>query len=248
MPGNRSFDSERATVQVAPRQRGIGSAYPASSNGRAQPPVRQIGFGHDHEARRIPIEAVDNAGSSFGASGQGCASGHERIDQGVIPVTRRRVNYQARRLVDDGQVLVLKNQDERNGMGLDGSGRLVARELNLDPLPPGQHPGRPRGFTLDADAFIRHEAGGLGAGEPELVGEKPVKTLGFVGEDCEVDVVGDGAGFELRAVLPRFPASPRTRLHLTPPMPTPVPVDERLPARAKWLGRWLRSSPQCPPR
>jgi hypothetical protein len=46
------------------------------------------------------------------------------------------MDHQTGRLVDDGEVLVLVCQDERNRAGLDDSGRLVVRELNQHSLAP----------------------------------------------------------------------------------------------------------------
>ena len=53
------------------------------------------------------------------------AAGHQRVHQRVVPVARRGMHHQAGRLVDDGEVLVLEDDGERDGGGLEGAGRLV---------------------------------------------------------------------------------------------------------------------------
>ena len=68
VPGQRSLDHQRAVVEVAPGQRGVRPAYPARGERRAEPPVGEIGLGHDHEARGVAVEPVHDAGSPLGAA------------------------------------------------------------------------------------------------------------------------------------------------------------------------------------
>jgi hypothetical protein len=134
VPSHRCLDGEWTGIEMPPRQGGIRSADPASGNSGPQPPMGQIGLGHDHETRGIAIEPMNDAGPSFRSTGQGSAASHQRVDQRVVPVARSRVNHQSSGLIDDGKVLVLVDQDEGNGTGLKGSGRLVLGELNQDLL------------------------------------------------------------------------------------------------------------------
>ena len=67
----------------------------------------QVGLGDDDESRGLPVEAMDDAGAALGPAGERGAARHERVDEGVVPVTRRRMHHQSGRLVDDGQILIL---------------------------------------------------------------------------------------------------------------------------------------------
>jgi hypothetical protein len=64
----RGIDLDRASVQMAPRQSGIAAADPAGSDRGAEPAVGDVGLSHNHEARRVPVQPMDNTGSSLRAS------------------------------------------------------------------------------------------------------------------------------------------------------------------------------------
>jgi len=152
--GDRRLDPDRTVVQMAPRQRGVAPMHPARRNGGAEPPVGEVGLGDDHETRRVPIEAMDDSRPSFGASSQGGAPGDQSVDQGVIPMAGRRVNYQPRGLVDDGQVLVFENEREGNGGGLERSGGFVVRNLNGYDFTPGKETGSAGDLSIDCNPLV----------------------------------------------------------------------------------------------
>jgi hypothetical protein len=69
LSANRGIDLDWALIQMTPHQSGITPAHPAGGNGGAEPAVGNVGLGHDHEARRIPVQPVDDARTPFCASG-----------------------------------------------------------------------------------------------------------------------------------------------------------------------------------
>ena len=62
----------------------------------------RVAFGHDHQASRVLVEAVDDTRSLDAADPrQACAAvGDQRVDQCSGGVARARVNDKALRLVD----------------------------------------------------------------------------------------------------------------------------------------------------
>jgi hypothetical protein len=76
-------------------------------------------------------------------------------------------------------MLVLVHETERDDGRLDGPGWLVLGKANSDALPPGEHPRSASGLSVNSDALIGNEAGGLGARQPKLIGEKTIQTLGL---------------------------------------------------------------------
>ena len=186
-PGDRRVDADRTGVQMAPRQRRVAPMHPARRDGGTEPPVGKIGLGDDHETGRVPVEPMDDSRPSFGASGQGSAPSDQRVDEGVIPMAGRRVNYQPGRLVDDGKVVVLENEREGDGGRLERSGRFVVRDLNRYHLTPGKEPGSASELSIDCNTLVCHQPCGLGPGDRHLVGEKPVETLCFQTDNSEFD-------------------------------------------------------------
>ena len=94
---------------MPPGQGGIGPANPSGGDRSPQAPVGQIGLGHQHEPRGVPVQPVNDAGPPLGASGQRRAPRDQRVDQGVVPVAGSRMHHQPGRLVDHGQVLVFED-------------------------------------------------------------------------------------------------------------------------------------------
>ena len=93
-----------------------------------KPAQGQFGFGRDHDARRILIQPMHNAGAFFPANaGQFIPRmGQQRIDQRAILIARRRVHDEPRGLVQNDQVGILMKNAQRNvlrlGQGRDGGG------------------------------------------------------------------------------------------------------------------------------
>lgn len=164
---------------MTPAKCGIGAAHPARRDRGAEAPMRLIGLSDQHQAGGVSIESVDDAGSAFRAARERGAARDERVDQGVIPVSRRRVHDQSRRFVDDREMLVLVDDGERNSAGLDGARRLMRGKTNGDLFTTGERPGSPSRLTIDADQLVRYETRRLRARESELIGEESIEPFGL---------------------------------------------------------------------
>ena len=186
-PGDRRVYAHRTGVQMAPYQRRVAPMDPARGDGGAEPSVRQIGLGNDHETRRVPVQPMDDSWSPLGPSGEGGTPSDQRVDEGVVPMARCRVNYQAGRLVDDGEVLVLENERQGDGGRLERSGWLVVRDLNRYDLTPDKEPGGASYFSVDSDPLVCNQTRGLGSRDRHLVGKKPIQALGFRTNNSESD-------------------------------------------------------------
>ena len=130
---------------------------------------------------------MDDTGPAGTAVGERSAPGHQRVDQGVIPVARRRVDDQPGRLVDHGEMLVLEYHDQGDGMGGNNPRRLVVDERHFNRFGPAEESGGASHQAVDGDGAGRHESGGLGSGQTELIGKKTIETLGGGGRDGEGD-------------------------------------------------------------
>ena len=81
-------------------------------------------LGDDQEAGRVAIEAVDDPGPILaGERREPVEVELERVDQRAAPVSPRGVRDHSRRLVDDGQMLVVVDDLDREVFGL---GRRIA--------------------------------------------------------------------------------------------------------------------------
>ena len=186
---------------------------------------------------------MDDSWPPFRAAGEGGAASDQRVDQGVIPMARRRMNHQTGGLVDDGEILVLEHERERDGGGLERTRRFVIRHPDDDDFAAGEEAGSASDLAIDRHSLVGHQAGSLGAGDGHLIGEKAVEALGLEAKDGEFD---RGATRVRRAVcgcrLLRLPASHPPRghppvLHLRRPESTPPPTGGRPPATARWRVR-----------
>jgi hypothetical protein len=141
--------------------------------------MRLISLRDQHQAGGVSIKSVNDAGPTFRAARQRGAPCDERVDQGVIPVSRRRVHDQSRRFVDDREMLVLEDDGERNGAGLDGARLLMLGKTNGDLFTTGEGPGSPSRLIINADQFVRYETRRLRARESELIGKESIEPLGL---------------------------------------------------------------------
>ena len=98
----------------------------------------QVVFRHDEKAGGVLVDAVDDTGPQDAVdAGQLASPGVEQaVDQGVLPVTRRRVNHQALGLVYDDDVLILVGDGQLHLGGLYVQ-RLRLRQLHPDDIPRG---------------------------------------------------------------------------------------------------------------
>ncbi|GAO21951.1 hypothetical protein ALISP_1771 [Alicycliphilus sp. B1] len=73
---------------------------------------------HHHETARVLVQPVHDAGARH-LHGLRIAP-EQGVEESPAPVARRRMHHQARRLVDDEQMLVLMDHVQRQALGLEG--------------------------------------------------------------------------------------------------------------------------------
>ena len=164
MTRDRPVDHGRARIQMAPDQCGVGSSHPPRRDRGAEPAMGQIGLGHHHQAGCLPIQPVHDAWPSLGASGKRRPSRDQCIDQSVVPVTRRGMDHQAGRLIDDGEVLILEQDGKRDGIGAEGPRRLVLGKTDGETLATRECPRGSGRFVGHRHRALGDQARRLGAG------------------------------------------------------------------------------------
>jgi len=119
-----------------------------------------LGLGHHQQAARVLVKTVDDTRARHAAdSGKRIAAmGEERIDQRAVEIARRGMHNQTCRFVDDEQVGILMNDDERYGLrlrfGRSGQGNVDHENLaRFDPLV-----GVSYRFPGERDAALRDKA------------------------------------------------------------------------------------------
>ena len=148
----------------------------------------EIGLRHDHETRRVAVQPVDDPRPPFGAAGECRPAGDERIDEGVVPMPRRRVHHEAGRLVDDGEMFVLIDDHEVERRRAQRAGGLVVGNADDDGIPAREKPRGARDRVVHRYRLRGDETRRLRARELQLVREKPVKALGRLRRDGKPDV------------------------------------------------------------
>jgi hypothetical protein len=131
---------------------------------------------------------MDDPRPPLGASRQGGAPSHQRVDQGVVPVAGRRVNDQTGRLVDYGEVLVLEDERERDVGGLERSRWLVLRDPDGYDLAPGKKAGSASDLSVNGNPLVGDETSGLGPRHRHLIGQEPIESFSFPAENCEFNL------------------------------------------------------------
>ena len=166
-----------------------------------EPLVRLLGLGDHHQAGRVQVQAVDDAGPQLSADPADVrAPGQQGVDQCAVGMARPRVYGQVRRLVHDNQMLVLVDGDKRyvlRNQVRGGPGRRDTYDYRV----PGPNPlGGTGDASIDGDhAFggqglqaAAGEAGGGQFGELSQPGVQPV-PLGLAVNDELVTVAGAGS-------------------------------------------------------
>jgi hypothetical protein len=92
--------------------------------------VGEVVLRDDHDARRAAVEAVDDPRAQLAPdAGEVAAAVEQRVHERAARVARRRVDDEARGLVDDDHVRVLEEHGERDRLGRHGEGRGLGRLL-----------------------------------------------------------------------------------------------------------------------
>ena len=102
----------------------------------AQTLVCRVGLGRDHQSGRILVDSVDDPGSGYAANARQLAPTmvQKGVDESPVGMTGRRMDDQARRLVDYDQVRVFEDHVERDILRRPKSATLPARGKARRPL------------------------------------------------------------------------------------------------------------------
>jgi hypothetical protein len=131
--------AERSVDPPAPRTRSPASEgkvvalQPTLAHELLQPAVRLLGSRDDQKAGGVAVETVDDARTLWVSSRN--ATIEQGLDERPTFVPRCRVHYEARRLVDYEQMLVLVGDPQLELLGLQRNGRRSGCQLKLDRLP-----------------------------------------------------------------------------------------------------------------
>jgi hypothetical protein len=107
MAPHRSVNRHMVSLDPTPARREISATDPAGSDIGRQRTMCDLVLGDHHQTTRIPIETVNDARTKWRADRrQSVGPGQESVDERTGRVTRRRVNNQTRRFVDDEEKLV----------------------------------------------------------------------------------------------------------------------------------------------
>src|SRR5262245_17062426 len=123
MAADRGIDRAAAALRASPDDGEIGAleAAVAAMGGELlrQALMRGVGLGHDEEAGRVLVEAMNDARPSYPANaGQALAAmGDEGVDESARLVAGGGMDDEARGLVDDDEGVVLIDDVERDGFG-----------------------------------------------------------------------------------------------------------------------------------
>src|SRR4051794_12183519 len=192
VPGQGGLDHRGTSVQVAPCEGRIGAPHPARGDRGTQPAMGQVGLGDDHKTRGVAVQSVHDAGAPGDAPAQLGPAGNQRIHQGVVPMPGRGMDHKAGRLVQHGEVLVFEDDGEGNVRGTELPDRLTLLRFDLDDVAALERVAGASAAAVHPHGARSDEAGRIGAGQTELVGEKAVEPLGCGREDGEGDGELDG--------------------------------------------------------
>ena len=126
---DRRLDPAGARCRDAANERGIRALERAFPDEVGKAAVRLLGARDDHQARRVAVEPMDDAGPSRLPAGNGAG---EQVDERSARPARAWMDDEAGRLVDDGEVLVLPGDRGQRARrcrlrrGLLGCGKLDA--------------------------------------------------------------------------------------------------------------------------
>ena len=109
----------------APGERQVGAVEITRGEGFGQGAVGPVRLRHDHDARGVLVEPMDNARPLFATDARQVVPrmGQQRIDQRAVQIARRRMHDEARGLVQHDQVGILEQDGQGNVLRLRRGGR-----------------------------------------------------------------------------------------------------------------------------
>ncbi len=130
---------------------------------------------------------MDDARPSGRAARQGQASGHQSVDQRVIPMPWGRMHHEAGGLIDHRECLILVYDIEWNVGRREPARRLSIRKIEFDEIAPLEHARRAHGGSVDPNPLPGEQPGDLGSGKLQLVGQEAVDALRHLDQNAETD-------------------------------------------------------------
>jgi hypothetical protein len=130
---DRRLDPSAARARAPPHERDVLAYDLPPAEHPLEAPVDVVRAGDDQQPRRVAVQPVDDAGP-LGLVAARDRVGREPMDERAARVPGRGVDDDARRLVDNEQVLVLVRDSKRDVLRLDDT-RTPVRELELHLLP-----------------------------------------------------------------------------------------------------------------
>jgi len=119
MSANFFFDHARLFAQFSSDKRKINLFDRPLSKLPRQFSMRLIVFRYDEASARLFVETVNDSGPLLAAdSREGRAMAEQCVDQGVLPMTRARMNDEPGRFIDDNDIFVFEQNLERNRLRL----------------------------------------------------------------------------------------------------------------------------------
>jgi hypothetical protein len=185
------LDGQFARVRTPAAECDIHLADLVAAELAGQAAVGGIVLGNHHNAGGVPVQPVYDPGAPHPAdSGKIPAMVQQRVHQGAVGVAGRRVDHQARGLVDDQQVGVLVQHGQRQGLGA-GLGIGKRRLAYLHPFAGPDPVSGPLAAAVHKYMFFIDKLLQIGSGEgTDGATQKDIQALpGGIGVD------GDGAGY-----------------------------------------------------
>src|SRR6266550_3024838 len=119
VPANFFFDHARLFAQFSGDERKINLFDPPLCKLPRQFSMRLIVLRDNKTAACFFVETVNDPGSFFAAdSREGRAMAEQCVDQGVLPMTRARMNDEPRRFIDDNDIFVFEQNLKWNRLRL----------------------------------------------------------------------------------------------------------------------------------
>ena len=141
-----------------------------------------VGARHDEQPGRVPVEAVDDPGPIVVAAGG--VVREQAVHERSALVPRAGMDDDARRLVDDEQVLVLPDDVEIHLLGFERTG--VGREHDHDLLPALEPVALSARLAVDEDGPCGDQPLGEGPrADLGSSGDGPIEPLRLRGEKAE---------------------------------------------------------------
>lgn len=150
MSRDRGIDVDRLP-EMAPHQHSVEPQHLTAGDRVRETPVRLVGLSHHQQARRVLVEPVDDPGPATRSRGERRAAGDQRIQQGVAPVARSRMNHESRGLVEHEHRVVFVHNGKLYVVRFQFARGLLIAQFDLDRISPTEDLGGASRRAVDAN-------------------------------------------------------------------------------------------------